>query len=215
MLLQVAIDRSADLALIPELADVADIVEVGTRVIKERGIGVLAQVRAVAPGVLLLADMKTADGGTLETEMAAEAGADLTTVLAHASPNTLAAVVRSAQEHGLGVMVDTLGDDDIWCRPAVRRVADVALLALHSPNDAGLATDWRAPADAARSAGFRLTVAGRIGPAQLDRVADVGAEVVVGAAITRSPDPREAAVSIRARLPRPGHGWLGTGRSRS
>lgn len=212
MLLQVAIDQPSDLYLVVGLAEVADIIEIGTRVIKSCGLGVLAEVRATAPGVLLLADMKTADGGKLETELAAAAGANLTTVLACAADATLEAVAQTAAARGLGVLVDTLGDDRVWRRPAVQSLAGTALLLLHTPldNQTGTAS-FGASAVAARRAGFRIAVAGGVGPAHLDEIAASGAEVViVGGAITRAANPVETARGLRTHLPDPGMGWFGT-----
>lgn len=211
MLLQIAIDEPDDLRLVPELAEVADILEIGTRVIKKCGMEAVSRARAAAPRARLLADMKTADGGALETAMVAAAGADLTTVLAHSTPATLHAVVEVAATRGLHVLIDTLGDDKVWRRPPVLSLAGEAVLALHTPGDARTGvSDVTVGAAAARAAGFRLALAGGIGPAEVAAVGESGAEIViVGSAITTAKDPLAAARAIRERLPAPGTGWLG------
>lgn len=156
--------------------------------------------------------MKTADGCQLETELAAAAGANLTTVLACAPDANLEAVAQTAAARGLRVLVAKLGDDRVWPRPIVQSMAGTALLLLHTPLDNQDATaSFGASAVAARRAGFRIAVAGGVGPGQLDEIAASGAVVViVGGAITRVGNPVETARGLRRHLVDPGMGWLGT-----
>jgi hypothetical protein len=56
--------------------------------------------------------------------------------------------------------------------------------------------------------GFRVALAGGLGPQTLDAVLEVEPEiVVVGSAITGADDPRGVATWIRNRLRNPGRGW--------
>jgi len=99
--LQVALDLlelPRALAIADEaVAGGADWLEVGTPLIKSEG---MAAVRALAerfPGREIVADMKVADTGTIEVEMAAKAGATIVCVLADADDAVIAESVRAAR----------------------------------------------------------------------------------------------------------------------
>ncbi|MEM0493728.1 MAG: orotidine 5'-phosphate decarboxylase / HUMPS family protein [Thermofilum sp.] len=85
------------------------IIEAGTPLIKTAGVGILSKLKIAAPGIPLLADMKTADVGKLEASLAYEHGADYTTVLAVAPLSTVRAVIEAAAERKKGVSIDFLG----------------------------------------------------------------------------------------------------------
>ena len=108
MLLQVAIDRPEHLRVAPLVRGLADIVEIGTPLLKRFGIGVIATVHELCPGTPVLADTKTVDGGDVEAEMVLGAGARLMTVLSSASSATHLAVDRIAARFGAFVVVDTI-----------------------------------------------------------------------------------------------------------
>lgn len=90
--------------------------------------------------------------------------------------------------------------------------ASFGYVAVHSPTDARLAGDRSTShIDAVKDMhrrGFRVSLAGGIGPDTLSSVIAVAPEiVVVGTAITESPNPKEVAQWIRERLTNPGRGW--------
>ena len=94
--------------VIAELRGIADIIEIGTPLLKRFGIGAIATARELCPDTPVLADTKTVDAGDLEAEMAFRAGAGLMTVLSSASRATHAAVGRVAARFGGLVVVDTI-----------------------------------------------------------------------------------------------------------
>jgi 3-hexulose-6-phosphate synthase len=56
--------------------------------------------------------------------------------------------------------------------------------------------------------GFRVSLAGGIGPATLPSVIEVAPEIVViGSAVTEAANPKEVLQWVRDRLPNPGRGW--------
>ena len=93
MLLQVAIDKAESFGVITQVRGVADIVEIGTPLLKRFGIG-RSPPHELCPDTPILADTKTVDGGDLEAEMVFGAGARLMTVLSSTSRATHAAVGR-------------------------------------------------------------------------------------------------------------------------
>jgi hypothetical protein len=108
LLLQVAIDKAESLSVIAQVRGIADIIEIGTPLLKRFGIGAIATARELCPDTPILADTKTADAGDLEAEMVLGAGARLMTVLSSTSPATHAAVGKVAARFGALVVVDTI-----------------------------------------------------------------------------------------------------------
>jgi 3-hexulose-6-phosphate synthase len=214
VLLQVAIDKAESLGVITQVRGVADIIEIGTPLLKRFGIAAIATARELCPDTPILADTKTVDAGDLEAEMALGAGARLMTVLSSTSPATHAAVGRVAERFGAFVVVDTItesGKPELVPSGATFP-GTFAYVGVHSPTDARLAGDRSiAHIDAVsdmRRRGFRVALAGGLGPQTLDAVLEVEPEIViVGSAITGADDPRRVAKWIKDRLRNPGRGW--------
>jgi 3-hexulose-6-phosphate synthase len=214
MLLQIALDRPEHFAVLPRLKGVADIVEVGTPLLKRFGIGAIATARELCPDTLVMADTKTVDGGQLEAEMAFGAGAAFMTVLSSASRATHDAVGRVAAEYGATVIVDTItesGKSELL--PANASFPEsFGYVGVHLPTDVRHAGDpSTAHIDAVAEMhrrGFRVALAGGIGPETLDAALAVEPEIlIVGSAITGSEHPEETAKWIRQRLRNHGRGW--------
>jgi 3-hexulose-6-phosphate synthase len=64
------------------------------------------------PKTPIVADLKTMDGGYLEAEMMAKAGATHVVVMARAHEATLRVVVQAGRDYGVKVMGDDLACDD-------------------------------------------------------------------------------------------------------
>jgi 3-keto-L-gulonate-6-phosphate decarboxylase len=163
----------------------------------------------LAPGCPILADTKTVDGGAKEAKMVFSAGASMMTVLACASPATHEAVNRVACDYDAQVVVDTICGQ-LPDRPSVFPDR-YAYLALHSPTDPRLtgahSTAHIDAVPAMRRLGYRVSLAGGIGTANLaDAVAAGPKIVVIGAAITQAADPRSTAQWIASQLTEPGRG---------
>lgn len=214
MLLQIAFDKPEHLALMPQVKEFADIVEIGTPVLKRFGISAISTARELCPDVMVLADTKTVDGGQLEADMVFGAGATFMTVLSCASRATHETVGRRAAAFGATVIVDTItesGKPDLL-EHGSDFPESFGYVAVHSPTDARLAGNTSTShIDAVKQMherGFRVSLAGGIGPDTLDAVIGVAPEIlVVGSAITESANPKEIAKWIRDRLPNPGLGW--------
>ncbi|WP_162918436.1 orotidine 5'-phosphate decarboxylase / HUMPS family protein [Taklimakanibacter deserti] len=214
MLLQIAFDKPEHLALLPQVKPFADIIEIGTPVLKRFGISAIATARELCPDVMVLADTKTVDGGALEADMVFGAGAAFMTVLSCASKATHETVGKRAEAFGATVIVDTItesGKAELLPQDAVFPKS-FGYVAVHSPTDARLAGNRSTShIDAVRemhARGFRVSLAGGIGPDTLSSVIAVEPEiVVVGTAITESSSPKEVSQWIRERLPNPGRGW--------
>jgi 3-hexulose-6-phosphate synthase len=201
--LQVAIDlltTDEALALAAKVAPYVDIIELGTPLIKNMGSKVITAMKNAHPDKLVFADLKTADAGELEADIAFKAGADLVTVMGAAGNATIIGAVKAAKVHGKGVVVDTIGYPDRVKRAQEVTELGVAFVELH----AGLDEQWTAGysiqvlIDEAARAGVPVSVAGGVNIDNVTAVIRAGAQVAVaGAAIYGAEDPAAAAKALR------------------
>lgn len=90
-----------------------DWLEAGTPLILAEGLHGVKALREAFPGVPIVADLKTMDGGYLEAEMMAKAGATHVVVMARAHEETIRCVVKAGRDFGAKVMGDNLGCPDM------------------------------------------------------------------------------------------------------
>jgi 3-hexulose-6-phosphate synthase/6-phospho-3-hexuloisomerase len=86
-----------------------DWLEAGTPLILAEGLRAIRGLRERFPGVPIVADLKTMDGGYLEAQMMAQAGATHVVVMARAHEETIKCVAKAGKDYGIGVMGDNLG----------------------------------------------------------------------------------------------------------
>jgi 3-hexulose-6-phosphate synthase len=106
------IDEALDTAALALRAGV-DWLEAGTPLILAEGLHGVRRLRAAFPDVPIVADLKTMDGGYLEAEMMAKAGATHVVVMARAHEETIKCVVRAGADFGCRVMGDNLACPDM------------------------------------------------------------------------------------------------------
>ena len=90
-----------------------DWLEAGTPLILAEGLHGVRNLRDSFPNVPLVADLKTMDGGYLEAEMMAKAGATHVVVMARAHPETIKCVVKAGKDFGIKVMGDNMISDNM------------------------------------------------------------------------------------------------------
>ena len=90
-----------------------DWLEAGTPLILAEGLHGVRELRKAFPKTPIVADLKTMDGGYLEAEMMAKAGASYVVVMARAHEETIKCVVKAGKDYGIGVMGDNLGCPDM------------------------------------------------------------------------------------------------------
>ena len=90
-----------------------DWLEAGTPLILAEGLRAVRELRARFPETPIVADLKTMDGGYLEAEMMAKAGANYVVVMARAHEETIKVVCQAGKDYGIGVMGDNLGCPDM------------------------------------------------------------------------------------------------------
>jgi len=105
------IDEALETAAMALCAGV-DWLEAGTPLILAEGLHGVRKLRESFPGIPIVADLKTMDGGYLEAEMMAKAGATHVVVMARAHEETIKCVVKAGKDFRIKVMGDNLGSAD-------------------------------------------------------------------------------------------------------
>ena len=197
---------SLDLTSISEALETArtavragvDWLEAGTPLIIAEGMNGVRALRAEFPRVPIVADLKTMDGGWLEAEMMAKAGATHVVVMERAHAETVKMVVKAGKDLGVQVMGDNLAAEDKIA--AARRLEDLGcdFVIHHTGYDErrGLAAagkSWPSPLDQLREvvAAVRVPVqaVGGLSIEQAIRTPEYGAPLVVlGAPLTIDAD---------------------------
>ena len=90
-----------------------DWLEAGTPLIIAEGMYGVRALRERFPDTPIVADLKTMDGGYLEAEMMAKAGATHVVVMARAHEETIRCVVKAGKDFGVQVMGDNMVCDDM------------------------------------------------------------------------------------------------------
>ena len=89
-----------------------DWLEVGTPLIIAEGMRGVRELRARYPEVPIVADLKTMDGGWLEAELMAKAGATHVVVMGQAHEETVELVAKAGRDLGVKVMGDNMAMPD-------------------------------------------------------------------------------------------------------
>lgn len=115
-IVQISLDLT-DMAEALETAGIAveagvDWLEAGTPLLLAEGLRAVKTLRARFPRHPIVADLKTMDGGYLEAQMMARAGATHVVVMGRAHVETVKAAVKAGRDHGIKVMGDNLACED-------------------------------------------------------------------------------------------------------
>ena len=210
--LQVALDLEIleeALDLSNTLAPFVDIIEAGTPLIKSVGVQSIRALKEAHPDKLICADLKTADAGYLEVRMAANANADIVTILADAYDNTIKEALRAAHEFHVEIMADL-----IMSRKPSERLANlinidykgtkVHYALVHSGLD--IQASRRAPLSELEAVTQikdhpRLAVAGGIRKHDIPKLKSYPLDIIIiGGGIKRVENPGKAAGKIRKAL---------------
>jgi 3-hexulose-6-phosphate synthase len=144
---------SLDLINLEEALDTArvaveagvDWLEAGTPFILAEGLHGVRTLRSAFPNHPIVADLKTMDGGYLEAEMMAKAGATHVVVMARAHVETIKIVVKAGRDLGIKVMGDNLGCEDKAAASRMMQDLGVGYIVHHTGYDErnGLAAGGR------------------------------------------------------------------------
>lgn len=189
----VDLDKAMEIA--EEVAQYVDIMEAGTPLIKAEGSYAISELKTHFHDQLIAADMKTMDAGALEAALAAEAGADFTTVCAAADDETIKAAIAEGKKRKIKVVVDTISTPpERWKQVDS---LDPDYICLH----VGIDQQRKGMDPLELLKGHKLQspliIAGGINAKRILPAMKAKAHIIiVGSAITKAPDPKKAAKEI-------------------
>jgi 3-hexulose-6-phosphate synthase / 6-phospho-3-hexuloisomerase len=209
-ILQVALDllelkRALQIAK-EAVAGGADWIEVGTPLIKSEGMQAVRSFRDHFPEATIVADMKVADTGAIEVEMAAKAGADIVCILAEADDAVVAEAVRAARLYGIRLMADLINAGDPRKRALQLETMGVDIICAHAGIDQQMTgkDSLSLLSTLAGTIHVPVAVAGGIDAGGAAEAVRRGAGIViVGGWIIRSADVTASTRKIRAAMDKP------------
>ncbi|MFL0266750.1 orotidine 5'-phosphate decarboxylase / HUMPS family protein [Candidatus Clostridium radicumherbarum] len=201
MKIQLAIDRvSIEKAkeISKEASPFIDIIEVGTSLIKDFGVTAIKELKDAFPNKTILADIKTIDEGAYEFKAAYNNGADIATVMAAASIDTIKACYEVSQGFNKVMMIDLLGVDNEKIDKL--KVFNKAIFCIHAPSDGGekdltsLLEDFKKMFPEIKN----IAVAGGVNYNTITSIKEAEAAIVIiGGAITKACNIEGAARKFR------------------
>ena len=201
MKLQVAVDRVSiekAINIIREVEEYADIIEIGTSLIKDFGLDSIRRIRKEFPKKIILADIKTVDEAEYEFEAVYNAGADIATVLGGASLETIRICKSVANKYNKDYLIDLI-EVSKEKREALKEFSD-AILCIHLPSDnEGNSLENLINSTIGSLRGFnRLAVAGGVSKDSINTIKKAKFHIaIVGGAITKSENIKEAAKTFK------------------
>lgn len=207
-LLQVALDLTdiKEAVLIAKQArdGGADIIEVGTPLIKSAGTNAIKSIKGLCKNLQILADLKTLDAGWLEAELAAKNGADIVSVSALAHNKTIVDAVMCARNYEIKIMADLMQVQNPIDRAIELCDLGIDYLCLHSGIDAqkseraSLSRGLKLISSVVKNCNIPVAVAGGLNNTTACEVVKAGAKVVViGSYITKSANAYESTKRVR------------------
>ncbi|NYZ79942.1 orotidine 5'-phosphate decarboxylase [Candidatus Micrarchaeota archaeon] len=164
------------------------ILEAGTPLIKSEGIRAVSELRRKFPDSVIMADLKIMDTGHLEVKLAADAGANIVTVLGAAPIETIEEAIKAGKQFNVKIMVDLMNVENKAEKIKLIKGADYFLLhtgideqkTKNSFNEA----EFKVIRENSRA---KLAVAGGINPENIRQILKLKPDlVIVGSAITKS-----------------------------
>jgi len=190
-------------SLLADIADVVDIVEIGTPLIMQEGIKAVFVIKQAYPHLEVLADLKIVDAGKLETQIAVDAGADIVTVLGVAHNTTIRNALDQAHQHGRQVMVDLLSVSNVQARARELELMGADYICVHTAFDVqsqqNPLQELKQLKQVLRQT--KTAVAGGIKPDTLPEIVTHQPDViVVGGYVVNHKNKRQAALEIKKYL---------------
>lgn len=191
--------------LTPEILNTIDIVEIGTPLIIRYGLSIIEQIKDWTKGEkVLFADTKIADAGQWEANEAISAGANMVSVLAGASFETLEEVRDTVQLNQAKMVVDII-DLSLSDENKIKFIDSLKpdYLGIHLATDVikkgGSLLEFSRELPFVTSRRLPLMVAGGIHSRNLmDILINIQPAVVVaGSSITKASDPKREAQHMR------------------
>jgi len=184
----------------------ADWIEAGTPLIKSEGMGAVRALKAEFPDIEIIADMKIADTGTLEVEMAAKAGASVISVLADSDDSVIREAVLAGNLYGVRIMGDLLNVKNPVERATELEKLGIDMIIAHIGIDQQMTgkNSISLLSEISGKVTLPIGAAGGLNEESVSEAVACGANIIlVGSAITKSADVTAATSSIREAIERP------------
>jgi 3-hexulose-6-phosphate synthase/6-phospho-3-hexuloisomerase len=203
-ILQVALDflnlsRAVKVAT-EAVAGGADWIEAGTPLIKSEGLDAVRTLKKRFPEKTIIADMKIMDVGSIEVQMAAEAGAEVVMMLGVTDDSTISEGVEAGARYGARIMVDMINVSDMITRAFELERLGVDYVCVHVGIDQQMrgVDPLDVLAKVAETVNIPVAVAGGINSESAAKAVEVGASIViVGGAITKAEQAEVAASMVK------------------
>ncbi|GAA0136233.1 3-hexulose-6-phosphate synthase [Paenibacillus sp. YSY-4.3] len=204
MKLQLALDLvgiPGAIEVVKQVEQYVDIVEIGTPIIINEGLHAVKALKEAFPNVTVLADLKIMDAAGYEVMKAAEAGADIVTILGVAEDASIQGAVAEAKKQGKQILVDMIAVKNLAERTAQIDSFGVDYICVHTGYDLQAEgqnsfEDLRTIKSVVKNA--KVAVAGGIKLATLPEVIAVKPDlVIVGGGITGQADIAAAAAEMQ------------------
>jgi 3-hexulose-6-phosphate synthase len=206
MKLQIALDTcdtKEALAILYDIADYIDVIEIGTPMIIDYGMEPVRAISKEFPNKLVLADTKIMDAGEFEAEIAFKAGAQIVTIMGITHDETIKGAVKAAKNVNGKILADMMCVQNLEERAKELVELGVDYICVHTAFDV---QDTQSPFDSLsrvqKTVGSQHSaIAGGININSVDKVVRFKPEIViVGNGITGQEDRKESAINIKQLL---------------
>ncbi|MBN1801731.1 MAG: orotidine 5'-phosphate decarboxylase [Candidatus Lokiarchaeota archaeon] len=183
-----------------------DWIEAGTPLIKSEGMNILRELHKRFPDKILVADMKTADGGSVEIEIAAKSGANVVLMLGGSDNASVTEAVEAAKKFGVMLGCDTIDipPDRLVQRAIELESLGVDMIVSHVGVDQQVIYGGEKTLDVATVLKEKLqpttwlAIAGGINSETAAHAKQLGVDVIiVGGALYKAENPEESAKKIK------------------
>lgn len=202
-LLQIALDflrLDKALKVAAETHFFTDIIEAGTPLIKSEGMKVIETFRKNFQAKQIFADLKIMDAGALEAKMAFDAGADMITVCAQASMETIAEAIEETRRWNRKVAIDLIGSRDWLSKTKELKHLSPDFFCIHTGLDEQMKgkKPFGGLEDFVREVNLPYCIAGGIKPEDIPFIMPFEPSIIiVGGYITQAENPGKAAKTIK------------------
>jgi 3-hexulose-6-phosphate synthase/6-phospho-3-hexuloisomerase len=182
-----------------------DWIEAGTPLIKSEGMDILRTLHKKFPNRIIIADMKTVDGGSIEIEMAAKSGANIVLMLGGSDNASITEAVEAAKKYGVLLGCDTIDipSDKLIERALELEAMGVEMICSHVGVDQQVIYGGEKTLEVAKELKKKLkpttwlAIAGGINSETSAKAREIGVDVIiVGGALYKSEKPEETANKI-------------------
>ena len=154
----------------------------------------------------IVADMKIADTGAMEVEMAAKAGADIVVILGSADDSTILESIRAAKKYGVKIMADLISSPNPVPRSRELQELGVDYINVHAGIDQQMMgqDSLSIMKEVVNEVSIPVAIAGGLDAQSCAEAVVAGASIViVGGNIVRSSDVTASARDIRSSVDSP------------